>query len=168
MYNPIKLLIPINRLIWTIYIKLQAKSIGNGLRVNFKSNVNRQTVLGKNVNFNGLAVSGNGELIIGDNFHSGSEVMIITENHNYENATKIPYDEVGIKKKVEIGDNVWIGSRVMILPGVTIGEGAIVQGGAVVVKEVPKCAIVGGNPATVFKYRDIDHYERLKREKRFH
>jgi acetyltransferase-like isoleucine patch superfamily enzyme len=62
---------------------------------------------------------------------------------------------------------VWLGSRVTILGGVTIGEGAIIQAGAVVVSDIPKYAIAGGNPAKVFKYRDIEHYERLKAENRF-
>ena len=46
--------------------------------------------------------------------------------------------------------------------GVEIEEGAIIQAGAVVVQNVPKYAIVGGNPAKIFKYRNIDHYEKLK------
>jgi acetyltransferase-like isoleucine patch superfamily enzyme len=54
------------------------------------------------------------------------------------------------------------------LGGVSIGEGAIIQAGSVVVKNIPKYAIAGGHPATVFKYRDIDHYERLKAEGKFH
>jgi acetyltransferase-like isoleucine patch superfamily enzyme len=54
------------------------------------------------------------------------------------------------------------------LGGVSIGEGAIVQAGAVVVKDIPPYAIAGGNPAKVFKYRDIDHFQKLKEEKKFH
>lgn len=52
-----------------------------------------------------------------------------------------------------------------ILPGVKIGEGAIIQAGSVVVKDIEKYAIAGGHPAKTFKYRDIDHYEKLKQEK---
>jgi acetyltransferase-like isoleucine patch superfamily enzyme len=51
---------------------------------------------------------------------------------------------------------------------VHIGEGAIVAIGSVVVKDVPPYAIVGGNPAKVIKYRDIDHFNKLKKEKKFH
>jgi acetyltransferase-like isoleucine patch superfamily enzyme len=57
---------------------------------------------------------------------------------------------------------------VIILPGVTIHEGAIIQAGSVVVKDIEKCAIAGGHPAKVFKYRDIEHYEKLKKEGKFH
>nr|WP_305839171.1 acetyltransferase [Photobacterium leiognathi] len=64
-------------------------------------------------------------------------------------------------------DNVWVGDRVIILGGITIGEGAIIQAGAVVVKDIPKCAIVGGNPATIFKYRDQDNYHNLLKNRKF-
>ena len=158
----------VRRIYYTAWVKFKANSVGKNLKVNFKSDVNRKTVLGNNVNFNGLKVGGRGSLEIGDNFHSGPDVLIITDNHNYENATRIPYDEKYISKKVVIEDNVWVGARVIILPGVTISEGAIIQAGAVVVKDVPKCSIVGGNPAKVFKQRNIEHYFKLKNEGKFY
>ena len=49
-----------------------------------------------------------------------------------------------------------------------IGEGAIIQAGSTVVKDIEKYGIAGGHPAKVFKYRDIDHYEKLKKEGKFH
>ena len=52
--------------------------------------------------------------------------------------------------------------------GVTIGEGAIIQAGSVVVSNIPKYAIAVGHPAKVFKYRDIEHYKKLKEEGKFH
>ena len=126
-----------------------------------------QTILGKNPNFNGLNIIGKGKVVFGDNFHSGVECMIITQNHNYEGEA-VPYDSTYIEKDVTIGDNVWFGNRVIVLGGVTIGEGAIIQAGAVVVKDIPACAIAGGNPATVFKYRDKEHYYALKEQGKFH
>jgi acetyltransferase-like isoleucine patch superfamily enzyme len=136
------------------------------LKVNFKTSLNRNTYLGKNVNFNGMKIRGKGEVRIGDNFHSGPECIILTQIHNYE-GTAIPYDNTYIKRKVIIEDNVWFGVRVLVLPGVTIGEGAIIQAGTVVVKDVPPLAIVGGHPGKVFKYRDKEHYYKLKSEKKF-
>jgi len=53
----------------------------------------------------------------------------------------------------QIGDDVWIGSEAMIMAGVTIGTGAVIAARAVVIKDVPPYAIVGGNPATLIKYR---------------
>lgn len=61
-----------------------------------------------------------------------------------------------------------MGNRVIVLGGVRIGEGAIVQAGSCVVSDLPKCSIAGGHPAKVFKYRDVEHYETLKAEERFH
>lgn len=145
-----------------------AKSYGDGFKVNGESYVTPNTTLGNNVNFNGMKIQGSGNVIIGDNFHSGIECMIITSIHNYDNGKAIPYDDTIISKDVTIEDNVWIGNRVMILPGVTIGEGAIIQAGSVVVSDIEKCAIAGGHPAKIFKYRDIEHYNKLKNEHKFH
>jgi len=52
-----------------------------------------------------------------------------------------------------VGNDVWIGHAAMIMPGVTIGDGAIVASGAVVTRDVPPYAIVGGNPAAILRYR---------------
>lgn len=124
--------------------------------------------LGENCNFNGMNVVGNGTVYFGDNFHSGTECMIITQNHNYDKGNAIPYDDSFEYKTIVIEDNVWFGNRVTITGNITIGEGAIIAAGSVVVKDVPPYAIVGGNPAKVIKYRDIEHYKRLKEQKQFH
>ncbi|MBP0444995.1 CatB-related O-acetyltransferase [Roseomonas sp. SSH11] len=52
-----------------------------------------------------------------------------------------------------IGNDVWLGAGVAIMPGVTIGDGAVVAAHSVVVKDVPSYAIVGGNPAKIIRYR---------------
>lgn len=140
----------------------KGKLTANGFTV-----LTKKTKIGDNINFNGLRVFGLGEVIIGDNFHSGRNCEIITDIHNY-NGKSIPYDDTYIIKKVIIGDNVWLGSNVIILGGVTIGEGAIVQAGSVVVKNVEPLAIVGGHPATKFSIRDAEHYYKLKELKAFH
>ena len=147
--------------------KRVAKSYGEGLKVNGESYVTPNTTLGSNVNFNGMKIQGTANVTIGDNFHSGIECMIITDSHNYEGEA-IPYDDTVISKGVVIEDNVWLGNRVIVLPGVTIGEGAIIQAGSVVVNDIPKYAIAGGHPAKVFSSRDKDHYEMLKKEGKFH
>jgi len=127
-----------------------------------------KTYLGKYCSFNGMKVQGGGKLIIGDYFHSGENIRVITQNHNYDNGTEIPYDSTEIYKEVVIENYVWIGSDVTILPGVKIGEGAIIQAGSVVAKDIPKYAIAGGNPAEPFRYRDKEHFEELKKLKKFH
>lgn len=151
------------RNISTFYAKNKCASYGKNLHVNFPCKFTKNTTIGCNCNFNGMKISGYGVVKIGDNFHSASEILLITSNHNYE-GTAIPYDNTLITKDIIIEDNVWIGTRVIILGGVTIGEGAIIQAGSTVVRDVPKYAIVGGAPSKVFKYRDLEHYEKLKNE----
>ena len=145
-----------------------AASCGAGLKVNHPSRFSRFCRFGDNCNFNGMRVLGGGEVSFGNNFHSGENCRIITQNHNFDHGTAIPYDSTYIKKRITIEDNVWLGDSVIIVGNVTIGEGAIVGAGAVVTKDVPPGAIVGGNPAKLIRYRDMDHYNRLKAEGRFH
>ncbi len=152
---------------WTSYVKKRSISVGKNLKVNACSKVYKNVVLGDNVNFNGITIKGKGICTIGNNFHSGQDCLIILQNHNYE-GTEIPYDSTNIIKNVVIEDNVWIGDRVIILGGITIGEGAIIQAGSVVCKNIPPYVIAGGHPATEFSRRDIQHYERLKKEKKYH
>ena len=145
-----------------------AKSIGENFYCGGWSSVNKNTILKDHVNFNGLRIEGDGKVTIGRYFHSGTECLIITRNHNYDTGEAIPYDKSFVYKDIEIGDFVWLGSRVTILPGTKIGEGAIIQGGSVVHGEIPPYAIAGGNPAKVFKYRDVEHFQKLKAENKFH
>ena len=67
--------------------------------------------------------------------------------HSWSDKTPFPYE------KVVIGNDVWIGERAMIMGGRTIGDGAVIGAGAVVTKDVPPYAIVGGVPAHIIKYR---------------
>ena len=134
--------------------------------VNRKSQFTQFTSFGHNCHFNGMVITGKGKVVFGDNFHSGSGCKIITQFHNYQGEA-LPYDKTYQIKGVTIGDNVWLGDDVLILGGVDIGEGAIVQAGSVVAKNVPPLAIVGGHPAVPFKYRDQAHYNRLKKAGKF-
>ena len=113
-----------------------------------------------------MKVTGNGNITIGNNFHSGGGILILTSNHNYEGKS-IPYDETTIDGDVVIEDNVWLGQNVTILQGVKIGEGAIIQAGSVVVSDIEPCSIAGGHPAKVFKKRNEEHYYELKQEESF-
>ena len=84
----------------------------------------------------------------------GPRCTIYTNNHAFDRLD-IPMCEQGYckDKPVYIEDDVWIGGNVTILPGIRIGCGAIIGAGAIVTKDVPGYAIVGGNPAKVIKYR---------------
>jgi acetyltransferase-like isoleucine patch superfamily enzyme len=153
---------------FTLLVKKQVRSYISPLKVNGFSIISKNTILGKNVNFNGMRISGCGLVTIGDNFHSGKDCLMISQNHNFNNGEKIPYDNTYICKDITIEDNVWFGDRVIVLGGVTIGEGAIIQAGSVVVNNIPKYAIVGGHPAKVFSQRDVKHYDSLKKQGKFH
>lgn len=152
---------------YRLIVKFRAAQSGNNLHVNRYSMVSRRTYLGNNVNFNGMHISGCGKVYIGNNFHSGRECLVISQNHNYDYGKAIPYDDTYIAKDVSIGNNVWLGDRVIILGGSNIGEGAIIQAGSVVTGNIPPLAIAGGHPAKVFKYRDKKHYESLKSAGKF-
>lgn len=102
-----------------------------------------------------------GGLKIGSNTFIGESTLILTTIHNYKSQTCVPFDNIGILRRVEIGNNVWIGARAIITGGVKIEEGAIIAAGAVVIKSVPKCAIVGGNPAKIIGWRNIVLYDKL-------
>jgi acetyltransferase-like isoleucine patch superfamily enzyme len=88
-------------------------------------------------------------ITIGARVTVGPEVMLITGAHkigppHFRSGELDPHPIV-------IGDGVWLGARCLVLPGVTIGCGAVVAAGAVVTKDVPPNALVGGIPAKVFR-----------------
>lgn len=70
----------------------------------------------------------------------------------FVNADK-PISHLANVRKITIGNDVWIGANVTLLPGITIGDGSVIAAGAVVSKDVPPYAIVGGVPAKLIKYR---------------
>lgn len=94
-----------------------------------------------------------GPLSIGNDVMMAPNVSIVTQNHKISDLTVPMRLQTAPKEKVTIGNDVWIGASVIILPGVTVGNGCVLAGGAVVTKNVPDYAIVGGNPARVIKYR---------------
>ena len=108
-------------------------------------------------------LDGRASLTIGNHVDMASEVMIYNSEHDLEAGDFAAHDG-----PVNIGDYVFIGPRAIILPGVTIGRGAVVAAGAVVTKDVPDFAIVGGVPAKVIGERKnkSPHY-RLGRSRLF-
>lgn len=92
---------------------------------------------------------------IGNNVLIGSNVLITDHSHGSTNLSSLqlhPIDRKLISKgPVVIHDDVWIGENVSILPGTTIGQGAIIGANAVVTHDVPPYSIAIGNPATIIK-----------------
>ena len=91
-----------------------------------------------------------GGLLIGENVSISSGVWLVTGTHDM-NDPAFPDSY----KPIVIGNHAWIGVRATILAGVTIGEGAVVMAGAVVTKDVPPYAVVGGVPAKVVSQREL-------------
>lgn len=100
-----------------------------------------------------VLLDGRGELIVGENVTIAYEAIIWTEHHDYNDI------HFGPKRgKVTIEKYAWICSRAIILPGVTIGEGAVVASGAVVTISVAPYTIVGGVPAKPIGVREQKDY----------
>ncbi len=108
-------------------------------------------MIGNNVFINGDSeIAASCSIRIGNNALLGPEVRFMDNDYHdvYDHA------KPGKKAPIVIENDVWIGARAMVLKGVTIGAGAVVAAGAVVIKNVPPRTIVGGNPAKVIRTLD--------------
>jgi acetyltransferase-like isoleucine patch superfamily enzyme len=162
-----RLIFLVLKILSTAYAKRRIGSYGKRFTVNFPSYFSAVTFVGDYCHFNGIKIRGGGKCYIGSYFHSGDEILVLTQNHNYSSTTLLPSDNADKFKDVRIGKYVWIGSRVIILPGAILGDGCVVQAGAVVGGLFPDNAIIGGNPAKVLKYRDHELVSRLVSEGKF-
>lgn len=149
-----------------LFYKMAGIRIGKGSTIHTKARfydpknikIGTDTIIGE-----GVVLDGRDELTIGNHVDIASEVMIYNSQHDVNNenfeATNAP---------VKIEDYVFIGPRVIILAGVTVGRGAIVGAGAVVTKDVPPYAIVGGVPAKIIgERRNKDLHYKLGRARWF-
>lgn len=98
------------------------------------------------------------DLKVGKDVMMGPEVIMVGEQHRFARRD-VPMRLQGYDRypPIRIEDDVWIGARAIVMPGVTIGKGAIIGAGAVVTKDVPAFAICGGNPARLIRFRDDAH-----------
>ena len=114
---------------------------GDGLRIGNGSGIGAYSIIPSDV-------------VIGENVMMGQECLMYTQNHQFSD-TAIPMCKQGMQdpQQIVIGNDVWIGARVVILPGVHVGNGAIIGAGAVVTKDIPPFEIWGGNPAHFLKSR---------------
>lgn len=135
------------------FYRLFGIKIGKGSTIHTKARfydprniiIGDDTIIGEEVVLDGRAM-----LKIGNHVDIASEVMIYNSQHDIEDKNFTAKDE-----PVVIEDYVFIGPRVIILPGITIGRGAIVAASAVVTKNVPPYAIVGGVPAKIIGERKL-------------
>jgi maltose O-acetyltransferase len=129
-------------------IKIGKRSVIHmGANFFFPKNISigQGTILGT-----GIFIDGRAKVKIGSHTDIASEVMIYNSEHDLSSLTF-----KAIEEPVNIGDYCFIGPRVIVMPGVSIGDGAVVAGGAVVTKDVPEKAIVGGVPAKIIGERKM-------------
>ena len=123
----------------------------------FYTDFGKNITIGKDVFINsGCHFQDQGGIEIGDGALIGHNVVLATINHdlNPKGNRKNHY------APIRIGAHVWIGSNATILPGVTIGDWAVVAAGAVVIQDVPAMTVVGGVPAKVLKViQEEERYE---------
>lgn len=114
-------------------------SIGNGVWIN------------RGCEFYGSMLAGNAQISIGDHSALAPRVRVLSATHDYHQL-----DLPDLAASVTIGQHVWIGAGATILPGVSIGDGAVVAAGSVVTRDVAPFSIVAGNPARFLKIRELD------------
>ena len=114
----------------------------------FYTDFGKNIRFGKNVFVNsGCCFQDQGGIYIDDGALIGHNVVLATLNHG-----RLPENRHDLlPSPIYIGKNVWIGASAVVLPGVRIGDGAIVAAGAVVTKDVPPNTVVGGVPARQLK-----------------
>ncbi|MCP8888772.1 acyltransferase [Devosia ureilytica] len=94
-----------------------------------------------------------GKVTCGDGVRIASHVSLVGFNHGFDDPGLPIYRQKHETLGITIEDDVWIGANAVVVDGVTIGRGAVIAAGAVVSKDVPPMAIVGGVPAKVLRYR---------------
>lgn len=114
----------------------------------FYSDFGKNITLGKRIFINsGCKFQDQGGVLIGDDCLIGHNTVLATLNHDLAPSRRADMHPAPIV----IGRNVWIGSNVTVLPGVTIGDNAVVAAASVVTKDVPKNSVVVGAPARVVR-----------------
>ena len=106
--------------------------------------------IGNHNYINGAFISASSRVVLGNNIKIGPQTMIM--DSDFHSVTD--HNEEGNSSEIIIEDDVWLGARCTVLKGVRIGKGAVVAIGAIVTKDVPANAIVGGIPAKVLKMKN--------------
>ncbi|HVR20860.1 MAG TPA: acyltransferase [Polyangiaceae bacterium] len=137
-------------------VRLGPRSVVLGpLRITGKGDVRRLLSFGADVVVTGpLHVDIGGEVRIGDRVYIGHDAALITVDHRIGSSERRCAETK--LESIVIGDGAWLAARVIVLPGVTIGAGAVVAAGAVVTRDVEPNVLVGGVPARVLRKLDAE------------
>nr|WP_297784391.1 acyltransferase [uncultured Allomuricauda sp.] len=136
----------------SVLVKAYTKQCGKKPRVKKGAEVSPNAIIGDCSEL-GTRCMVQANVSIGNNVIMGPDVKIYSRNHKYDRLD-IPIQQQGKNHyKTTIANDVWIGANVIITAGCTIGNHVIIAAGAVVTKDVPDYAIVGGVPAKVLNYR---------------
>ena len=100
-----------------------------------------------------VIITTSGGVMIGDRTLIGYRTQILSSNHNIPPKLGKIFGSGHSARSIKIGNDVWIGGNCLILPGVSIGEGAVIAGGSVVTRDVAPWDIVAGVPAKKIKSR---------------
>lgn len=114
-----------------------------------------QIECGSNISIHEMCyIDGYGGIVIGDNVSISHSCSLISFDHTWDDETSPIKYNYSKKKKIIVGNDVWIGCGSRILGGVTIGNRCVVGAGAVVTKDIESKTIVGGVPAKIIKTID--------------
>ena len=98
-------------------------------------------------------IGASGRVVLGRNVLMGPRVVLLPENHVFDDVDRPIKDQGVVREGVVVEDDCWLGSGVTVLAGVRIGRGSVVAAGAVVTRDVPPESIVAGVPARVLRSR---------------
>lgn len=125
-------------------------------RYPWKISIGAATSINRGCEFYGSMMDGSARIRVGDHVALGPRVRVLSAGHDYREL-----DLPDTSASVEIGNHVWVGAGSTILPGVTIGEGAVVAAASVVTRDVPPYTVVAGCPARVLKQRKLHGHDPL-------
>lgn len=146
-----------------LFYRSLGASIGKNVQIHFKTEIRgisklrigEGSIIGDNV-----ILDARNNLYIGKNVNVSSNVSFYSEQHNYRD--KLFRCNQTTKQSIEVYDRAWIGCNVVVLPGVTIGEGAVCCAGCVVTKDVEPWSVVAGIPAQKINQRPKDQIYMFK------
>ena len=126
---------------------ISSKTIFTGLKENIS--------IGENTRINGSCQFRfkDGKIKIGSNVLFGQFISVLSHSYNYSDSKSLITQQGMYHKDVVIGNDVWIGAYTIILPGITIGDGAVIGAHSVITKDIPDYEVWAGIPAKKIKKR---------------